>query len=371
MNGTGPIEQEIINAIRQYRFANKVAEVLGYPYSKVLRIAKKNGLKLGNQKATIEQYLASYEKTKSVWKTAEELGVCGQTVWEALKKHGVSNPPHLFSCEEENELKAMYESGILKGDGKIKAFCEKYNRTRQFVSRKARQLGLTRMSRRHSGELVQRDKRNRRGWWETHIHPRGMLGKKHTPEFKEAMGRKTREIWATFSDAKKKAINTKRMEHRLKNKGSIVANLGRMNWKSGYRKIGRRILFFRSSWEANYARYLQLLKNRGQIREWKHEVRTYFFRKEGVAYLPDFKVYFPDHWELHEVKGWFDERSKRNLALMKEYYPLIKIVVIAKPEYKKIQSEFASQILDWEFSAKDSKKQILINYKPNQSKERN
>ena len=359
MNTQDRVEQEIAEAIRQYHFANKAAEALGYPYRKVLRIARKLGLKLGNQKATVEQYIASYTKTNSVWKTAKELGVCGQTVWEALKKHDLTKGTHFFSQKERDELKAMYESGIQKGDGKIKAFCEKYNRTRQFVSRQARLLGLTKRSRKHSEKLVKRDKMNRKGWWETHTHPRGMLGKKHTPEAKALMGRSVRATWAAFSKEKKRAIKIKRMEHRLKNKGSIVADLGRMNWKSGYRKIGRRIIFFRSSWEANYARYLQLLKNRRLIKRWEYETKTYFFRKEGFCYLPDFKVFFQDHWELHEVKGWVDDRSRRNLALMRKHYPHVKIVTIAKTEYKRIQGLFAIQIPNWEFTPEDSKKQII------------
>ena len=81
----------------------------------------------------------------------------------------------------------------------------------------------------------------------------------------------------------------------------------RMNatWKGGWRTIGDRKVFFRSSWEANFGRYLEWLKSNNQIIDWEHEPKTFWFNEEKittegkklkgvkrgtVSYLPDFYV---------------------------------------------------------------------------------
>src|SRR5574337_150635 len=52
-------------------------------------------------------------------------------------------------------------------------------------------------------------------------------------------------------------------------------------------------IYFRSAWESNYARYLNLLMKMGVVEEWSYEPETFWF--EGVrrgtnSYKPDFRV---------------------------------------------------------------------------------
>jgi len=65
-----------------------------------------------------------------------------------------------------------------------------------------------------------------------------------------------------------------------------------MKYKAGKRAdLGNR--FFRSKWEANYARYLEWMKNRGEITDWDYECDTFEFgriKRGGRFYTPDFKV---------------------------------------------------------------------------------
>ncbi len=82
--------------------------------------------------------------------------------------------------------------------------------------------------------------------------------------------------------------------------------------------------FFRSRYEANYARFL----NYSGI-QWTYEKKTFWFLniKRGVrSYTPDF--YLPATDEYHEVKGWMDAKSKTKLKRMKKYHPDVKIVVV-------------------------------------------
>ena len=90
------------------------------------------------KKSTDEQIIKIYEKTKSCWKTAEILGMCGQSVHERLVRMGKSNGKNEFSEKEKQRLIDVYNSGIFRGDGKLKKLSEELNRTIPFLSRKAK-----------------------------------------------------------------------------------------------------------------------------------------------------------------------------------------------------------------------------------------
>lgn len=94
---------------------------------------------------------------------------------------------------------------------------------------------------------------------------------------------------------------------------------------SGWREIGGQRKYFRSMWEANYARYLQYLKKMGHIKNWEHEPQTFWFHaiKRGtITYLPDFKITRNDdtHYWV-EVKGYMDSKSQTKIKRFKKYYP--------------------------------------------------
>lgn len=104
----------------------------------------------------------------------------------------------------------------------------------------------------------------------------------------------------------------------------------------GWREVGGRKIYFRSEWEARYARYLQFLKESRAIAEWLYEPQTFWFEeiKRGTrSYLPDFKVIKPDgsHYWV-EVKGYFDSKSKTKIKRFKKYYPS-EILVLVKEDW--------------------------------------
>ena len=121
-------------------------------------------------------------------------------------------------------------------------------------------------------------------------------------------------------------------------------------YRSGHRDdIG---IFVRSSWEANYARYLNFLKQRGEVISWSYEPKRFYFNniKRGTrSYLPDFKVLYSDGrqvWE--EVKSYWTQVAKTAVKRFRKYYPEETLVIIDKDRYREIEAEFSSQIPKWE-----------------------
>jgi hypothetical protein len=84
--------------------------------------------------------------------------------------------------------------------------------------------------------------------------------------------------------------------------------------------IGRRKdlgCFFRSSWEANFARYL----NYKNIK-WTYEPKVFIFpgvKKGTISYAPDF--YLPDLDLWVEIKGQLIPQARTALSRMKKFFP--------------------------------------------------
>ena len=121
---------------------------------------------------------------------------------------------------------------------------------------------------------------------------------------------------------------------------------------AGKREVGGKSCRFRSAWEANYARFLEWQKSRGEIADWVHEPETFWFKgiKRGaVSYLPDFKVTRVDgSCEYHELKGYMDAKSKTKLKRMAKYHPEVKMVLIDEKAYRQIAKFFSKTIPGWE-----------------------
>ena len=182
-------------------------------------------------------------------------------------------------------------------------------------------------------------------------HPRGMLGKKHSIEARKKFSEITTKRWQNMSDEKKQA-KTKKMIHTKFLKGNYANYRIMCTWKAAWREIGGKKKFFRSRWEANYARYLEWLKQNNQIKEWEHEAQLFWFEKikRGcTSYLPDFRITnLNDSIEFHEVKGWMDNRSKTKIKRMKKYYPEIKLIIIESKMYNSIKKQMQLIITEWE-----------------------
>jgi hypothetical protein len=111
--------------------------------------------------------------------------------------------------------------------------------------------------------------------------------------------------------------------------------------------------YFRSRWEANWARYLNWMKSRSEIVRWEYEVDTFQFdgiKRGGRFYTPDFKITKNDSSvEYHEVKGWMDPQSATKLKRMKKYYPGVKIMLVERALYYSVQKELWKMIPGWEY----------------------
>lgn len=124
-----------------------------------------------------------------------------------------------------------------------------------------------------------------------------------------------------------------------------------MKSKAGWREVGGKRVYFRSTWEANFARSLEDDKVKGIIRDWEHEPQTFWFLdiKRGVrSYLPDFKIIYEDgshSWV--EVKGFMDKKSQTKLKRFAKYYPEEKLVVIQKEWFKR-HEDLAETLEGWE-----------------------
>lgn len=301
------------------------------------------------KKATDEQILESYSRHKNVWKTAEELGMCGQSVHERLKKLGVTMNIRRWTDDDKFFLLEHYTNYLL--EGKLQELADKMGRTKSFICRMAGKYGLTNQSR--PRKILANYKPTKVDWSKTkNGHPKGMLGKKHTQETKDIISKKSKESAKKLEESGRLPDKTQKMIETKMANGTLVNKRIKQTWRAGWREIGGKRKYFRSRWEANYARYLQLLKDSKKIKEWEHEAKVFWFKgiKRGcVSFLPDFEVTNNDNSvEYHEVKGWMDARSKTKIRRMSIYYPEVKLLIIDSKWFKANNKTLMPIIKDWE-----------------------
>lgn len=163
---------------------------------------------------------------------------------------------------------------------------------------------------------------------------------------------------AARTDAQKVEYLIKSTKTKMKN-GTLIKERPTASWKAAWHEIGGQRKYYRSNWEANYAYYLQWLKEGGHIADWKHEPKTFWFEgvKRGtVSYLPDFWVLENDGRDsFHEVKGWMDDRSKTKIARMAKYYPDVILLVIDGKAYRELRRKVSSLVPGWTDTPRDRK----------------
>lgn len=146
------------------------------------------------------------------------------------------------------------------------------------------------------------------------------------------------------------------MKTRMARYGTTATPRFGASWKAAWRTIGGQTSFFRSSWEANYARYLEWLRQHNQIAKWEHEPTTFWFeeiRRGTRSYMPDFRVTENDGRLIyHEVKGWMDDASKTKIKRMAIYHPEVNLIVIESRGYYAIAKQMTRMIPEWETGAK-------------------
>jgi hypothetical protein len=167
----------------------------------------------------------------------------------------------------------------------------------------------------------------KRTWAEGRIDTSNHWSK--TPEGKERISRATKGTVHTAESRKNMSLGAQR---RLRSKREMLYTSARGGFRDD---LGQ---YFRSSWEANFAR---VLNHRGK--SWEYEPKT-FQLEESLSYTPDFL----SDGVFYEVKGQMDEKSKRQLDLMKRRYPDVVVEVIDSVKYADLRVLFKTQIPLWE-----------------------
>lgn len=294
-----------------------------------------------NRKASDEQLLESYARLGSVWKVGLEFGMCGQSVHERLQKLGVEDQDRWT----EPQLKLLKDAYSVNPDAPVNLaeLATWIGKTDQNVCRKARELGLTSAHRKKSEKVCQEMGERTKRHWAEHGHPKG--ASKGGPVFKVCP--RCGIFFPTYPSSRQVYCGMQ-----------CGHNHTQAQKNQGYAKSGKRAdlngQYFRSRWEANYARYLNFLKEHGEpIQGWEFESETFEFKgiKKGTRfYTPDFKVRFLDgHIEFHEVKGWDYPKGRTARKRFARYYPQHKLVLIDREFFRGICAQgIDSLIPNWE-----------------------
>lgn len=300
---------------------------------------------------------------------AERMGVTRSSIRARITRLGIRKRFDEWTSDEIDIVRARYESSTHDEDMRLDELAAQLGRPKPSICRLGRKLGLTTYSRpwlhnkkpprqpKHATEQERRAAVSRatKERCAQGLHPRGMLGKRHSAETRETLRDASKHWWGSLTPQQKEAQVTSNLKAALAKNGKLGAvsdaNRESATWKAGWREIGDRRVYFRSRWEANYARYLQWLKERGDILEWEYEPTTFWFEaiKRGVrSYKPDFRVHeLNGSKPLHEVKGWMDARSKTTLKRMAKYHPQETIILVRDKDMRAL-SRFAALIPDWE-----------------------
>lgn len=255
----------------------------------------------------------------------------------------------LLTLEEKEKIRVHYQDR----KGKpiyLKKLAGEMGRDYTGICALARKMGLTSHCREKSNEQLEIMAKNKNKWYETHEHSRGMLGKHQGQKAKDAVGEASKRRWEKMTKTESIERSEKIMRTRIKN-GTFINPRINSTWKQSWENIGGKRKFYRSRWEANYARYLEWLKTLGEIKDWEHEPETFWFEKikRGTrTYTPDFKVTEKDGSIIfHEVKGWMDSRSITKIKRMRIYHPEIKLKVIDSSSYKALQKSVSMIVPGW------------------------
>jgi len=293
---------------------------------------------------------------------AEVLSVSGPSLRAKKMRLGLNSKVRPWSQEDIETIRAAYSGS---GYADIGAIAERLGRTIDAVSLKVSKTGLGNACRskvknpKGPRQPKFKNKEDRslarsefiKKWIADNGHPKGATGMKHSAETKELISKASFANAAAMTDEQKAASTMKMMRTKVA-RGTANPMRDGVTWKSGWREVGGVRKYYRSKWEANYAYYLQWLKEKGQISDWKHEPKTFWFEgvKRGtVSYLPDFWVQEVSGAEAyHEVKGWMDDRSKTKIARMARYHPKVKLIVIDAKGYASLKKSVMGLVPGWE-----------------------
>lgn len=296
---------------------------------------------------------AAYSDTGNVHKAAARIGISHSVAHRALIKAGLMRRMNVLRPEELERIRTAYEAA---GDQtfNLKALSAEMGRTRPVICRAAAEMGLSKPSRRKSAEHAAALRAGQARHFAEVGHPRGFLGGTHTAETRATIGQKSRDVWLVW---KTFGIGMMSEEQRQGASDRATARMALQSGESNYSRCkgGRRAdigpMYFRSAWEANYARYLNWLQSRGEIDGWEYEPETFWFEaiKRGVrSYRPDFRISEKGKSYFVEVKGWMDPKSRTKLRRMKKYHPTVEVRLVDAKQYESIKRAVSRLIPMWE-----------------------
>jgi len=160
---------------------------------------------------------------------------------------------------------------------------------------------------------------------EANIEKYGVVHHMKTPEHRARNSKLHKGKIVSIETRKKLSLNAQKQTHRFS------------RCRGGYREdLG---CYFRSSWEANYARLLTYLGIK-----WEYEAKTFDLDK-GLTYTPDFKL-SENHFV--EIKGWMTQKSKEKLNKFKTLYPYVNLELIQRNKYRELCQQFENLVPNWE-----------------------
>jgi hypothetical protein len=296
--------------------------------------------------------IEAYARLGSIYKVGTECGIRGSTVHVRLRR--LSIPMGNPVTDQDRDTVRHYYAATPTDDFLLADLAAILGRDRTTVCGIARSLGLTDMRRKVDAKKRRQIQERVKDQWSRIPHPRGMAGKKHTPEALAAISAASHAYWE-----RSKANGTGHMSPEARNRRSdisLAAMPGKMD-KMTYSRAKRGVredvgpMHFRSAWEANYARYLNWLKARGDIDSWEYEPDTFWFDKikRGVrSYLPDFRIHEKGRVYYVEVKGWMDDKSKTKIKRMAKYHPKVDLRVFGEKDYRSLKANLGRIIPNWE-----------------------
>lgn len=302
---------------------------------------------------TLDEAIYAYEEHGEVKAAAKSLRICKNRLCKILNDGGHKLRRLTVTQPVRDRIHAYYTETPAT-DFDLDELAAELSRHKANVSRIARDMGLTDQRR-----PLRPDSRAQQGAavsekWKREGHPRGMAGKKHTGAALEKVSAASKT-----SNARRRALGLD-----IYSEAGRQANSDRSTKMQASRppesaysrcKGGRRAdvgpMYFRSAWEANYARYLNWLQGRGEIDRWEYEPETFWFEaiKRGVrSYKPDFRIFEKGASYFVEVKGWMDPKSRTKLRRMKKYHPSVEVRLFGAKDYASLASKLGRVIPGWE-----------------------
>ena len=94
-----------------------------------------------NKRVPDDELANAYQRLGNVWKVAQEVGLSGQSVYERLGRMGVITRMRVFTEEEVARIQQDYAA--YRDQNRLDELSQEMGRTKQFLCRKAREMGLT------------------------------------------------------------------------------------------------------------------------------------------------------------------------------------------------------------------------------------